>query len=396
MSNFQVTCPNCHKEFSIDGAGYAEIVNQVRSREFDAELHARLEQLEKTKKVEQELATTKAVEKAAAELVELKAKLASERELADNAKKLAVAEALAASRAQVQKLEAQLQVQKAEQLADALRVKDVHAAEKKGLEDALAQQKDLKAKLSTKMMGETLELHCENSFNSVRAMAFPNAYFEKDNDARTGSKGDYIFRETHESGVEVVSIMFEMKNEADTTATKKKNEDFLKELDKDRREKGCEYAVLVSLLEADNDLYNQGIVNVSHRYPKMYVVRPQFFLAVISFLREGGLKALEANAALAAEKAKSIDITNFENDLENFKDSFGKNYDLASRKFHDAIEEIDKAIDRLGKVKDALLGSERNLRLANDKAQDVSIKKLTRGNPTMAAKFAELPPGADD
>ena len=248
----------------------------------------------------------------------------------------------------------------------------------------------MKARLSTKMIGETLEQHCETEFNRIRATAFPMAYFEKDNDASTGSKGDYIFRDMNESGTEIVSIMFEMKNEGDTTATKKKNEDFLKELDKDRTEKECEYAVLVSLLEPDSELYNSGIVDVFHRYPKMYVVRPQFFVPIITLLRNASMKSLEYKTELAHVKAQNVDITNFENDLDIFKTAFAKNYDLASRKFQTAIDEIDKSIDHLQKTKDALLGTDRNLRLANNKAQDVTIKKLTRRNPTMAAKFEEL------
>ncbi len=249
------------------------------------------------------------------------------------------------------------------------------------------------------MVGETLEQHCEIEFNRIRSTAFPRAYFEKDNDARSGSKGDYIFRDLDEGEIEIVSIMFEMKNENDGTATKHKNEDFLKELDKDRTEKGCEYAVLVSLLEPENELYNTGIVEVSHRYPKMYVIRPQFFIQMITVLRNASMNALKYKTELALVKAQNIDITNFENELDVFKTAFGKNYDLASRRFHAAIDEIDKSIDRLQKAKEALLGSERNLRLASDKAQDVTIKKLTRGNPTMAAKFAELeaqPPAAPE
>tara|TARA_R110000744_G_scaffold204705_2_gene323535 strand:- start:1446 stop:2195 length:750 start_codon:yes stop_codon:yes gene_type:complete len=240
------------------------------------------------------------------------------------------------------------------------------------------------------MVGETLEQHCDTEFNRIRSTAFPRAYFEKDNDARGGSKGDYIFRDTDEVGTEIVSIMFEMKNEMDTTVTKKRNEDFLKELDKDRTEKGCEYAVLVSLLEPESELYNSGIVDVFHRYPKMYIVRPQFFLPIITLLRNASMKSLEYKTELALVKAQSVDITNFENDLDSFKTAFAKNYDLASRKFQTAIDEIDKSIDHLQKTKDALMSTDRNLRLANDKSQDVTIKKLTRRNPTMAAKFDEL------
>jgi hypothetical protein len=267
---------------------------------------------------------------------------------------------------------------------------DKYETQIKDRDDSIERLRDMKARLSTKMVGETLEQHCETEFNRIRATAFPLAYFEKDNDARTGSKGDYIFRDTDDAGTEIVSVMFEMKNENDGTATKKKNEDFLKELDKDRNEKGCEYAVLVSLIEPESELYNTGIVDVSHRYPKMYVIRPQFFIPIITLLRNSSLKSLEYKKELALVKAQSVDITNFENDLDSFKDAFAKNYDLASRKFQTAIDEIDKSIDHLQKTKDALLGTDRNLRLANNKAQDVTIKKLTRRNPTMAAKFDEL------
>ncbi len=269
-------------------------------------------------------------------------------------------------------------------------LKDKYETQIKDRDNAIERLRDMKARLSTKMVGETLEQHCDTEFNRIRATAFPRAYFEKDNDARTGSKGDYIFRDSDEAGTEIVSIMFEMKNEIDTTATKKKNEDFLKELDKDRTEKGCEYAVLVSLLEPDSELYNSGIVDVFHRYPKMYVVRPQFFLPIITLLRNAAMKSLEYKTELALVKAQNIDITNFESDLDKFKTAFAKNYDLASRKFKTAIDEIDKSIDHLQKTKDALLGTDQNLRLANNKAQDVTIKKLNRSNPTMAAKFDEL------
>jgi hypothetical protein len=269
-------------------------------------------------------------------------------------------------------------------------LKDKYETQIKDRDDAIERLRDMKARLSTKMVGETLEQHCDTEFNRIRATAFPRAFFEKDNDARTGSKGDYIFRDSDDADTEIVSIMFEMKNEIDTTATKKKNEDFLKELDKDRREKGCEYAVLVSLLEPDSELYNTGIVDVFHRYPKMYIVRPQFFLPIITLLRNASMKSLEYKKELALVKAQSVDITNFETDLDNFKTAFAKNYDLASKKFQIAIDEIDKSIDHLQKTKDALLSTDRNLRLANDKSQDVTIKKLTRRNPTMAIKFDDL------
>lgn len=269
-------------------------------------------------------------------------------------------------------------------------LKDKYETQIKDRDDAIERLKDLKAKLSTKMIGETLEQHCEIEFNRIRATAFPKAYFEKDNDARSGSKGDFIFRDQDEGGTEIVSIMFEMKNENDTTATKSRNEDFLKELDKDRNEKDCEYAVLVSLLEADNEFYNTGIVDVSYRYPKMYVIRPQFFITMITLLRNAALNSMKYKTELALVKAQNIDITNFESELEIFKTAFSRNYDLASRHFQTAIDEIDKSINHLQKTKDALLSTSNNLRLANDKAQDVTIKKLTKGNPTMAAKFDEL------
>jgi hypothetical protein len=280
---------------------------------------------------------------------------------------------------------AQLEKQLAEQA-----LKDKYETQLKDRDDAIERLRDMKARLSTKMVGETLEQHCETEFNRIRATAFPRAYFEKDNDARGGSKGDYIFRDTDEAGTEIVSIMFEMKNEADGTATRNRNEDFLKELDRDRVEKGCEYAVLVSLLEPDNELYNTGIVDVFHRYPKMYVVRPQFFMPIITLLRNAALSALKYKTELALMKAQNVDVTHFESELETFKAAFSKNFDLASRRFQTAIDEIDKSIDHLQKTKEALLGTDRNLRLANDKAQDVTIKKLTRHNPTMAAKFAAL------
>ena len=272
-------------------------------------------------------------------------------------------------------------------------MKEKYETQIKDRDDAIERLRDMKARLSTKMVGETLEQHCETEFNRIRATAFPRAYFEKDNDVRSGSKGDYIFRDSDEGGTEIVSIMFEMKNENDETATKKKNEDFLKELDKDRIEKGCEYAVLVSLLEPDSELYNTGIIDVSHRHPKMYIVRPQFFIPIITLLRNAAMNSLKYKSELALVKAQNIDITNFETQLDTFKTAFAKNYDLASRRFQTAIDEIDKSIDHLQKTKEALLGTDRNLRLANDKAQDVTIKKLTRGNPTMAAKFAELKDG---
>ena len=306
------------------------------------------------------------------------------------AQKLAITEAVSAVEKERDALKSGLNRAELEKQLAEKALKDKYETQIKDRDDAIERLRDMKARLSTKMVGETLEQHCETEFNRIRATAFPRAYFEKDNDARTGSKGDYIFRDSVETGTEIVSIMFEMKNESDETATKKKNEDFLKELDKDRTEKGCEYAVLVSLLEPDSELYNSGIVDVSHRYPKMYVVRPQFFIPIITLLRNAAQNSLQYKTELALVKAQNIDITNFENELDAFKTGFARNYELASKKFKTAIEEIDKTIDHLQKTKDALLGSENNLRLANNKADDLTVKKLTKGNPTMAAKFAEL------
>jgi hypothetical protein len=352
-----------------------------------------LAQAEREKKAASELAEAllaTEVHKASAakeeEIRDLKAKL----QAVELEKKLAVTEAVGAVEKERDELKNGIkQVQLEKQLSEQS-LKDKYETQIKGRDDAIERLKDMKARLSTKMVGETLEQHCETEFNRVRSMAFPRAYFEKDNDARTGSKGDYIFRDTDDAGTEIISIMFEMKNESDRITTKSKNEDFLKELDRDRNEKGCEYAILVSLLEPDNELYNSGIVDVFHRYPKMYVIRPQFFLPMITLLRNAALNSLKYRNELALVKAQNIDITQFESQLETFKNGFAKNYDLASRHFQTAIDEIDKSIDHLQKTKDALLGVNRNLRLANDKAQDVTIKKLTKGNPTMAAKFAEL------
>lgn len=324
-----------------------------------------------------------------AEIQKLKAQLDSN---AVN-QKLALTEAVTAVEKQRDELKNSLDRATMQKELSEKSLRDKYETQLKDRDDAIERLRDMKAKLSTKMVGETLEQHCETEFNRIRATAFPRAYFEKDNDARTGSKGDYIFRDSDEAGTEVVSIMFEMKNESDETATKKRNEDFLKELDKDRTEKGCEYAVLVSLLEPDSELYNSGIVDVAHRYPKMYVVRPQFFIPIITLLRNAAQNSLKYKSELALVKAQNIDITNFESELDAFKTGFARNYELASKKFKTAIEEIDKTIDHLQKTKDALLGSENNLRLANNKADDLTVKKLTRGNPTMAAKFADLKAG---
>lgn len=428
-----IICPHCSKAFKIDEAGYADILKQVRDGDFEQQLHERLELAERDKQNAVELATIRLAselqQSAAAKDAEIQG-LKALLDAGDLARRLAVAEALSSVEKQrdllaQQLAQAKLEQQAASRLAEALRanelqkaaaakdaeiarlqdgleraalvkqlaeksLKDKYETQIKDRDDAIERLRDMKARLSTKMVGETLEQHCETEFNRIRATAFPRAYFEKDNDARSGSKGDYIFRDSDEAGTEIVSVMFEMKNESDGTATKKSNEDFLKELDRDRTEKGCEYAVLVSLLEPDSELYNTGIVDVFHRYPKMYVVRPQFFIPIITLLRNAAMNSLQYKSELALVKAQNIDITNFEGELDTFKTAFAKNYELASRRFQTAIDEIDKSIDHLQKTKEALLGTDRNLRLANDKAQDVTIKKLTRGNPTMAAKFAEL------
>ncbi len=468
MTNHEITCPSCGKAFTIDEAGYADILKQVRDGDFEKQLHERLELAEKEKESAVALAEAKvaaelqaASSKKDSEIQELKAKLdASQVE-----QKLAVTEALAAAEKQRDDLaneleKAKIEKQTALDLADAKLVSELQKAaaakdseiqelkaklnagavaqklavteavgvvekereklksdltqaefEKKLAETALKDKyetqikdrdeqierlKDMKARLSTKMVGETLEQHCETVFNQIRATAFPTAYFEKDNDARTGSKGDYIFKENDGVGTEIVSIMFEMKNESDGTATKQKNEDFLKELDKDRNEKGCEYAVLVSLLEPESELYNSGIVDVSHRYPKMYIVRPQFFIPIITVLRNAALNSLKYKSELALVKAQNIDITNFEQQVEEFKNTFGRNWRLASEGFDEAVKRIDEAIKDLEKTKEALHKAANNLRLANNKAQDLTIQKLTKGNVTMAAKFAELESGSTD
>ena len=354
--------------------------NELEQARHDQQAASRLAQA----KLENELQRTAAAKDT--EIQRLKAEL----DAGEVVRKLAVSEALNVVEKERDELKSGLERSQLEKQLAEKSLKDKYETQIKDRDEQIERLRDMKARLSTKMVGETLEQHCETEFNRIRALAFPRAYFEKDNDARSGSKGDYIFRDLDEAGTEIVSIMFEMKNEADRTATKNKNEDFLKELDKDRTEKGCEYAVLVSLLEPDSDLYNTGIVDVFHRYQKMYVVRPQFFLPIITLLRNAAMNSLKYKTELALVKAQNIDITNFENELETFKSAFARNYDLASKRFQTAIDEIDKSIDHLQKTKEALLGTDRNLRLANDKAQDVTIKKLTRGNPTMAEKFAEL------
>ena len=362
------------------------LAHQLEQSKRDSEAAAALAQAQRLADLQQANAAS------AAEVQALRAQL----DAANKDQQLAVTHALGEVEKQRDEFKNRFEQTQLEKRLAEQSLKEKYELQIKEREDAIERLKDLKAKLSTKMVGETLEQHCETEFNRLRATAFRRAYFEKDNDASSGSKGDYIFKDSDEAGTEIVSIMFEMKNESDTTATKKKNEDFFKELDKDRTEKGCEYAVLVSLLEPESELYNTGILDVSHRYPKMYVVRPQFFIPIITLLRNAALNSLKYKTELAFVKSQNIDITNFENQLEGFKDAFGKNYDLAARRFQTAIDEIDKSIDHLQKTKDALLGADRNLRLANDKAQDVTIKKLTRGNPTMAAKFAELKQAGQD
>lgn len=431
----EIKCPRCGEVFTVDESGYAAIVGQVRDEEFRRELTLREKQLAAEKQKDIELVRTQAAraqEQSEAELLRQIAELKAELTTRQSHQELAIKEALekqneslAQREQQITELRAQLEKEElsrqlaitraVEEKKDELTDRDRQIAElnyklKEAATESLQKQqalrenfaiqlrakeetieyyKDLKARLSTKMVGETLEQHCETEFNRLRAAAFPYAYFEKDNDARTGSKGDYIYREATEDGIEFLSIMFEMKNEMDSTATKKKNEDFFKELDKDRQEKGCEYAILVSLLEPDSELYG-GITDVSYRYPKMYVIRPQFFIPIITLLRSSALHTVEYRRQLAEIRSQNIDISNFEAEMNDFKSRFGRNYDIASRKFKTAIEEIDKTISHLQKTKEALLSSEDNLRLANNKAQELSVKRLTKNNPTMQALFKEL------
>jgi hypothetical protein len=433
-----IICPSCKKAFKVDEAGFAAILKQVRDHQFEEELQTRLHLAEQEKlnaiqlteanlkniwqeeitKKEREIADLKA--KKELELVE---KLGTkERELAEQIRSSETKIAQFQTQIEKSNLEQKIQVQNAvqkiererDELANTIKTKEL---EKELLEKSLTEKFtadlktkeeiiklkdeelafriDMKKKLSTKMIGESLEIHCENEFNKLRSTAFPTAYFEKDNDARTGSKGDYIYRELDPEGNEIISIMFEMKNEGDETATKKRNEDFFKELDKDRKEKKCEYAILVSLLESDSEFYNSGIVDVSYRYEKMYVIRPQFFIPIITLLRNAAMSSLEFKKQLAFEKRQTIDITNFEESINEFKLGFSKNYQNASKKFHEAIDNIDKSIAQLQKTKDALLSSENHLRLANNKAEDLSIKKLTKGNHTMQEKFDNLNKGLE-
>ena len=389
----EIICPHCEKAFKIDEAGYSDILKQVRNKEFEKDLHERLELAESEKYAAVELAKATIANELILETSKKDAeieRLKSEMNASETNKKMAVMEAVNDLVKERDDLARDLETKNTEQQLLEKTLTERYQEDLKAKDEQIAFYRDLKAKLSTKMVGETLEIHCETEFNQLRATGFPRAYFEKDNDASSGSKGDYIFKDFDEAGTEFISIMFEMKNEGDETATKKKNEDFFKELDKDRIEKKCEYAVLVSLLEAESDLYNTGIVDVSHRYNKMYVIRPQFFIPMITLLRNAALNSLNFKTELAIIRAQNIDITKFEEDLSEAKDYFAKNYDLANRKFQDAIGEIDKAIRALENTKTALLGSEKNLKLANSRAEDLSIRKLTKGNPTMAAKFAEL------
>ncbi len=450
----EIKCPNCGEVFQVDESGYAQIAQQVRDKEFEKELSrrekeldakreneltiARMEQekshqAELTKKdqklaekdrlieqlqaqlasseTEKRLAVTEAVQTKEKEsdaavnqreqqLIEKEqeiARLKAQLDKADTEKKLAVTEALQAKdkeladrNTEITDLKGKLISKETENELKERSLKEQYEEKLKMKEEQLEYYKDFKARQSTKMIGESLEQHCLAQFNSIRMTAFPNAYFEKDNDARTGSKGDFIFRESDESGTEFISIMFEMKNEADGTATKHKNEDFFRELDKDRREKGCEYAVLVSMLEIDSELYNNGIVDVSYRYEKMYVIRPQFFIPIITLLRNAALNSLKYQRELQIVKNQQLDILHFEENMNTFKEGFARNFELASRRFHEAIEDIDKTIKALEKTKADLLSSDRNLRLANDKAQDLSIKKLTKNAPSVKAMFEEL------
>ena len=436
----EIKCPKCGTVFTVDESGYSAIVAQVRDEQFHKDLHERLAQFEKEKQAEIKLAESKVEqekEKTVAqlnqEIAELKSKIDAankskdteiqlqvatvqnnkDKEIAEltkqieafkarveaneKDKEIAVKDALNKSKEELfekEKIIAQLQndvkdKEKDNELAQQ-KLKSDYDAQLKTKDAEIALYKDLKARQSTKMVGETLEQHCDTEFNRMRSAAFPGAYFEKDNDIKTGSKGDFIFRDFAEDGTEFISIMFEMKNEMDATATKHKNEDFFKELDKDRNEKNCEYAVLVSLLESDSELYNSGIVDVSHRYPKMYVVRPQFFIPIITLLRNAALNSVKYKQQIAEYKQTNIDVSNFEAEMNDFKEKFGKNYMIASKKFKEAVEEIDKTISHLNKIKEALLGSENNLRLANDKAQYLSIKRLTKNSPTVAKAFEDL------
>ena len=406
-----IICPNCKKAFKVDEAGFADILKQVRDQQFETEIKQRLEVAEKEKnnavqiaeaklkndlqlefsKKEQEIQSIKS--RADLELANIKTQMA----IAEAEKKTAVLEATSLIKKERDKLVYELSNKETEKLLLEKSINEAFAEKMKLKEEALKMKddeikrlRDFKQKLSTKMVGETLEQHCEIEFNKIRATAFQSAYFEKDNDIRGGTKGDYIYKENDSKGSELISIMFEMKNEGDETSTKKKNEDFFAKLNKDRNDKNCEYAVLVSLLEGDNELYNSGILDVSYKYPKMYVIRPQFFITIITLLRNAAMNSLQYKNELSLMRNQSIDVTNFENKINSFKEGFSKNYELASRKFETAIGEIDKTINHLNKTKEALLSSVNNLRLANNKAEELTIKRLTHANPTMRAKFNDI------
>lgn len=396
----EIKCPNCGEVFTIDENAYASIVKQIRDSEFQSEISEREKMFKSEKDSALALVKTQLREENEKSIFELKQEIARLQAIIDSAQKdkqLEINSAIskknreiAEKNAEIIELKGNVESAKKDIVLKESTLKAEYNAMLKAKDEAIEFYKDLKTRMSTKMVGETLEQHCEIEFNKLRATGFQNAYFEKDNDARTGSKGDYIFRDKTDDGVEFISIMFEMKNEMDTTATKHKNEDFFKELDKDRKEKSCEYAVLVSLLESDNELYNSGIVDVSHKYEKMYVIRPQFFIPIITLLRNAALNSVDYKRQLMDIREQNIDISHFEDDMNDFKEKFARNYDIASRKFKTAVEEIDKTIQHLQKTKENLLSSENNLRLANNKAEELSIKKLTKNNPTMAQKFAEL------
>jgi len=400
----EVKCPHCGKEFMIDETSYADILNQVRTKEFNNEIHEKLEQVKVQHKNEIESAVSqmeksmrdrlheeeKKVIELQAQAQSLKKEKEAEMKQALSEKETEFIQGKASKEKEIADLKLKLQLQDNQIEIEKNAIKEKHEFEIRQKEETIAFYKDFKARQSTKMLGESLEQHCEIEFNRLRMTAFRNAEFGKDNDVKTGSKGDYIYREYDENGIEIISIMFEMKNEGDETATKKKNEHFFKELNKDRNEKKCEYAILVTLLEADDELYNGGIVDVSYEYEKMYVIRPQFFIPIITLLRNAALNSLQYKQEVALMREQNIDITNFEEDLNTFKTGFAKNYDLASRKFKTAIEEIDKTITHLQKTKETLLSSENNLRLANNKADDLTVKKLVRKNQTMKEKFERL------
>ena len=403
----EIKCPKCGEVFQVDETGYEQIVRQVRDKEFFNEMERREKESAAMRKKEFELIQMQDAQKRAAEIAKKEAELSvKERQIAElqakleaseTAKKLAVAEAvekkneeLSRKTSEIAELKGELKSKETESQLSEKSLKEQYESKLKLKDEQIEYYKDFKARQSTKMIGERVEQHCLTQFNSLRMTAFPNAYFEKDNDAKTGSKGDFIYRECGEDGTEFISIMFEMKNEADMTATKHKNEDFFKELDKDRNEKGCEYAILVSLLEIDNELYNNGIVDVSYKYPKMYVIRPQFFIPIITLLRNAAQNSLRYRQELEVVRNQQVDILHFEENMNAFKEGFARNYRIASEKFATAIEEIDKTIDHLQKTKAALLSSENNLRLANNKADELTIKKLTKNAPSVKAMFDEI------